>query len=189
MITKCLLRQTAGVGVILVLSGCEVFQSAGNDLSRLRSTVSGTPQARSAVSNAPSTRTVVAQSTTARSASDPARTDAARVDGRAIADDQSSVKRPAPSVATAPSNITIVGKSEGELRALFGPPSKEEDRAPGKTWRYRDGRCSMDVQLYPDVQTKKYGTLAYEVKSDDNTDEGKRNCLAQFRSRAQGRGG
>jgi hypothetical protein len=120
-----------------------------------------------------------------RSASEPARVTPA-VDGKAFADERSTV---AQSTASAPSSITIVGKSESELRSLFGPPNREEDRAPGKTWRYRDGQCSMDIQLYPDVQTRKFGTLAYEVKSDDNTDEGKRHCLAQFRSRAQGRGG
>jgi hypothetical protein len=68
-----------------------------------------------------------------------------------------------------------------------GAPTSEEDRPPGKRWRYRDGQCTLDVQLYPDVQTKQFGTLAYEVKSDDNTDEGKRVCLAQLQSRAQAR--
>jgi len=43
------------------------------------------------------------------------------------------------------------------------------------------------VQLYPDVKTKRYDILAYEVKSDDNADEGKRVCLAQLQSRAQTR--
>ena len=76
-------------------------------------------------------------------------------------------------------------KNEGQVRALLGPPTSVEERAPGKTWHYRDGRCSVDVQLYPDVQTRQFGTLAYEVKSDDNSDEGRRDCLARFRSRAQ----
>ncbi|MCC2690472.1 MAG: hypothetical protein K0S21_3275 [Rhizobiaceae bacterium] len=70
---------------------------------------------------------------------------------------------------------------------MLGAPTSEEDRPPGKRWRYRDGQCTLDVQLYPDVQTKQFGTLAYEVKSDDNTDEGKRVCLAQLQSRAQTR--
>jgi hypothetical protein len=74
------------------------------------------------------------------------------------------------------------------LRALLGPPTSVEERAPGKTWRYRDGQCSVDIQLYPDVQTRRFGTLAYEVKSDDNTDEGKRGCLAQLQSHAQPKG-
>ena len=81
--------------------------------------------------------------------------------------------------------LVLAGKSETEVRALFGTPSSEEDRPPGKQWRYRDGHCTLDVQLYPDVRTKQFGTLAYEVKSDDNSDEGKRLCLAQLQSRAQ----
>ena len=61
---------------------------------------------------------------------------------------------------------------------MLGAPTSEEDRPPGKLWRYRDGQCTLVVQLYPDVQTRQFGTLAYEVKSDDNTDEGKRVCTA-----------
>ena len=78
-----------------------------------------------------------------------------------------------------------MGKSEGQVRTLLGAPTSVEERAPGKTWHYRDGQCSVDVQLYPDVQTRQYGTLAYKVNSDDNSDEGRRGCLARFRSRAQ----
>jgi hypothetical protein len=95
---------------------------------------------------------------------------------------------PAPEVAVAePLNLT--GWSEHDIRALLGPPTTEENNAPGKTWRYRDGRCSLDVQLYPDVKTHQYGTLDYEVKSDDNTSEGKRLCMGQFQSRSQSRRG
>jgi hypothetical protein len=83
--------------------------------------------------------------------------------------------------------VTLSGKSEAELREMLGTPTSEEDRPPGKRWRYRDGQCTLDVQLYPDVQTKQFGTLAYEVKSDDNTDEGKRLCVAQIQSRVQAR--
>ena len=80
-----------------------------------------------------------------------------------------------------------IGKSETELRAVLGAPTSEEERPPGKLWRYRDGQCTLVVQLYPDIKTKQYDTLAYEVKSDDNTDEGKRVCLAQLQSRASAR--
>ncbi|MGZ5825938.1 MAG: hypothetical protein ACXWIO_08010 [Croceibacterium sp.] len=83
--------------------------------------------------------------------------------------------------------VTLAGKSDNEVRAMLGAPTSEEERPPGKRWRYRDGQCTLDVQLYPDVQTKQFGTLAYEVKSDDNSDEGKRLCLAQFQSRVQAR--
>jgi hypothetical protein len=92
-------------------------------------------------------------------------------------------KQGSPGDAGNAASINLVGKSETEVRALLGPPTSEEERAPGKTWHYRDGQCAVDVHLYPDVQTRQFGTLAYEVKSDDNTDEGRRSCLAHLRSR------
>ena len=94
---------------------------------------------------------------------------------------------PTSRTASNPAAISLAGKSEQELRAILGAPTSEEDRPPGKRWHYRDGHCALDVQLYPDVKTKQFGTLAYEVRSDDNTDEGKRVCLAQLQSRAQPR--
>jgi hypothetical protein len=72
-----------------------------------------------------------------------------------------------------------------ELRAMLGAPTSEEDRPPGKRWRYQDGQCTLDVQLYPDVKTRQFGVLAYEVQSYDNTDEGRRVCTAKLQSRAQ----
>jgi hypothetical protein len=81
----------------------------------------------------------------------------------------------------------LVGQSESDIRARFGAPTSVEDRTPGKTWKYRHGQCAMDVSLYPDVQTRKFTTLAYEVRSDDNTDQGKQLCLGQFQSRGRTR--
>jgi hypothetical protein len=83
--------------------------------------------------------------------------------------------------------VNLVGQSDSDIRARFGAPTSEEDRAPGKTWRYRHGQCALDVSLYPDVQTRKFTTLAYEVRSDDNTDQGKQLCLGQFQSRGRSR--
>ena len=74
-----------------------------------------------------------------------------------------------------------------EIRALLGPPTEEVERPPGKQWRYQDGQCTLYVQLFPDIQTKQFGTLSYAVKSDNDTDEGTRLCLAQFQSRVQAR--
>jgi hypothetical protein len=93
-----------------------------------------------------------------------------------------------PAVAPAPAAAPVLtGYRESELRALLGPPTSEENRPPGKQWRYRIDGCTLDVQLYPDVETKQYGTLAYKVKSDDDTDEGRRLCLAQLQSRIAAR--
>ena len=98
-----------------------------------------------------------------------------------------SAARPAkPVAAAAEAPVPVLtGYRESELRTLLGPPTSVEDRPPGKQWRYRTGKCTLDIQLYPDVETKQYGTLAYKVKSDDDTDEGRRFCLAQLQSRIQ----
>jgi hypothetical protein len=165
---KSLFKQTLGVGLLLLLSGCQVARNAQSDLSRL---VNSDPfsKPKPAVS-APRAGTAAAKPTTTEPAV------AAATPAKEV-----------PTTTTAP--VDLIGKSEGEVRALLGPPTSVEERAPGKTWHYREGQCTVDIQLYPDVQTRQFGTLAYEVKSDDNTDEGKRGCLAQFQSRAPAKGG
>jgi hypothetical protein len=107
-----------------------------------------------------------------------------------------STTEPSPTAADAVANppapspqneakVQLIGKREDELRALLGPPTEELVQPPGKRWRYRDGQCTLHVQLYPDIQTKQSGTLSYEVVGDKNTDEGRSLCVAQFRSRLQ----
>ena len=171
MTIRSLITQTVGVGLLL-LTGCEASRNMRDDLLRLTSsqlTAQKSQPAKSVTSTRP--RTTPPASTT----------DAAAVAATATSD------VPALPAATGSPALSLVGKSETELRAMLGAPTSEEDRPPGKLWRYRDGQCTLVVQLYPDVQTKQFGTLAYEVKSDDNTDEGKRVCTAQLQSRAQTR--
>ena len=170
MPNKSLYRQTLVLGVFFV-TGCELSQNAQRDFSRL---VHGNVSTASAPA---------AQSYGTRQGATP------RADTRAATKPDDAKAEPQQAAATTPAPppapVNLVGKSEGQVRALLGPPTSVEERAPGKTWHYRDGRCSVDVQLYPDVQTRQFGTLAYEVKSDDNSDEGRRDCLARLRSRAQ----
>jgi hypothetical protein len=171
MMLKSLYPQTLVVG-LLFLSGCELTQNAQRDFNRLIhgnvSTASG--------QYAPSHQSYA-----------PRQTATARPDSKTVTKPEDPKTEPQQAAAStpAPPPVNLVGKSEGQVRALLGPPTSVEERAPGKTWHYRDGQCSVDVQLYPDVQTRQFGTLAYEVKSDDNSDEGRRDCLARFRSRAQ----
>jgi glucose/arabinose dehydrogenase len=171
---RSLARHGITIGLLL-LSGCEAARSMRDDFNRLTSSQATAQKAQPARStaNAP-----------ARPRPAPA-APAAQQEASAAANGAVS-DEPPPHVVAAPA-VSLAGKSETELRAMLGAPTSEEDRPPGKRWRYRDGQCTLDVQLYPDVQTKQFGTLAYEVKSDDNSDEGKRLCLAQLQSRAQTR--
>jgi hypothetical protein len=183
MTIRSLITQTVGVGLLL-LTACEASPNLRDDLLRLTS------------SQATAQKSQSAKSVTRPRAAPPASTiDAAAVAATATSDEPpalpaataTSDEPPAPRAATGGPALSLIGKSETELRAMLGVPTSVEDRPPGKRWRYRDGQCTLDVQLYPDVQTKQFGTLAYEVKSDDNTDEGKRVCLVQLQSRAQAR--
>lgn len=175
MLAKSLRRQTLGLSLLMLLSGCDVAQNAQRDLKRL---IHADPFTASKPAPAPQAR--------ARTAAGPP----APAQVPAMVETKAEPpKAEPPREASAPASVSLIGKSESEVRAVLGAPNSVEERAPGKTWHYRDGQCSANVQLYPDVQTRKFGTLAYEVKSDDNTDEGRRGCVAQFRSRAQSRGG
>ncbi|MBS0546414.1 MAG: hypothetical protein JSR24_01615 [Proteobacteria bacterium] len=157
------LRQVFGM-VLLLLPGCTVVENARSDFGKATHAIASATQSQ------PAARTAGTRVSTRNTAApDVAKPGVAK----------SATTRDAGDGAP----VTLVGKSEGQVRALLGSPTSEEDRAPGKTWHYRNGQCTIDVQLYPDVQTRQFATLAYEVKSDDSTDEGKRLCMAQLRSR------
>jgi hypothetical protein len=185
MTIRRLITQTVAVGLLL-LTGCEASRNMRDDLLRLtssQSTAQKSQPAKSVTSTRPRT-TPPASTTDAAAVAVTATSDEPPAGPAATATSDEPPARPAATLSPA---LSLAGKSETELRAMLGTPTSEEDRPPGKRWRYRDGQCTLDVQLYPDVQTKQFGTLAYEVKSDDNTDEGKRVCLAQLQSRAQAR--
>jgi len=154
-----------GLG-LLFLSGCEVMRAARDDLASLTA-----PKPAPA---APVRQATPPSPPVARVARPVKPTAVAAVDEGVVA--APAIEAPAP---------VLTGYRESELLALLGPPTSEENHPPGKQWRYRMGRCTLDIQLYPDIETKQYGTLAYKVKSDDDTDEGRRICLAQLDVRIQ----
>jgi hypothetical protein len=171
-----LATRTFGVGLgVLLLSGCDVMRAARDDFASLTAP-KPTPPAAPVRKPAPQPVAAArpAKPVTAAAAADVSATQAAAADVPAI--QAAAAEAPAP---------VLTGYRESQLRAVLGPPTSVEDRPPGKQWRYRNGKCTLDIQLYPDVETKQYGTLSYKVKSDDDTDEGRRLCLAQLQSRIQ----
>ena len=174
---------------LLSAGGCVQPRPMKDDLSRALSSPA-TPQGRNVATARPVARTKAPSVESANPSTpdpSPAATDAAAsppVPSPAATDAAATSPAPTPPKA-AP--VRFTGKSEKEIRALLGPPTEELNQPPGKRWIYRDGQCTLYVQLFPDIQTKQFGTLSYEVKSNDDTDEGKHLCLAQFQSRAQAR--
>ncbi|WP_395709492.1 hypothetical protein [Reyranella sp.] len=159
------MTRSLGVGLLL-LSGCDVARNMRDDFTRLTSSKPAMTQPKKSV---PQIQPAPPQ--TNQAATPTARPPAAP-----------TPPSPAPD-APAVTSLPLAGKSESEIRAAFGSPSAEEERPPGKRWRYRDGQCTLDIQLYPNVETKQFTTLAYEVRNNVDSDEGKRLCMAQFQSR------
>jgi len=77
----------------------------------------------------------------------------------------------------------LIGLDGAQLRDLLGQPIEEEDQAPAKLWRFRYAGCTLDILLYPDVQTQTFRSLNYEVTGDDGSDKGKHQCAKQLQSR------
>lgn len=76
--------------------------------------------------------------------------------------------------------VQLVGMDENAVQALLGTPSLVEDHAPGKTWRFRKHDCVLSLALYPDVQTRVFRTLSYEVTSDEHNAGAKQLCETKF---------
>lgn len=91
-------------------------------------------------------------------------------------------ERKATAAAPAPTAppVQLVGMDEGAVQALLGSPVTIEDHAPGKTLRYRKNGCVLSVALYPDVQTRIFRTLSYEVTSDEHNAGAKQLCETKF---------
>src|SRR4051794_21971885 len=141
MTIRRLITQTVAVGLLL-LTACEASRNMRDDLLRLtlsQATAQKSQSAKSVTSTQP--RTTPPASTT---------------DAAAVAATATPAEPAALPVATSGPALSLIGKSETELRAMLGAPTSEEDRPPGKQWRYRDAQCTLVVQLYPDVKTKQY---------------------------------
>ncbi|MBU0886338.1 MAG: hypothetical protein KJ904_04165 [Alphaproteobacteria bacterium] len=45
---------------------------------------------------------------------------------------------------------SLLGLSSDEVSVLLGKPRYERREAPARIWQYADGRCVLDIFLYPD---------------------------------------
>jgi hypothetical protein len=75
----------------------------------------------------------------------------------------------------------LIGLDEASLRSLLGQPAATEEAAPSKLWIYRRRQCTMNITLYPDVETRKFYALNYEVSGNDGSTR-QQQCITQFSS-------
>lgn len=93
------------------------------------------------------------------------------------------VKPPPPPPATAepvPPPLRPVGLDEETLKNLLGQPSASRDETPARVLSFRRNECALNLTLYPDVETRVFRTLSYEVTSDDHDERTVRLCHARF---------
>jgi len=81
----------------------------------------------------------------------------------------------------------IVGLDRREVEARLGPPTTESQRGLGRAMEYRDRHCSIELTLYPEVKSRVYRALAYQVSSNDHTHQSNRACLERFAARIRER--
>src|SRR5579863_1149138 len=156
--TVTTLNRTFGVIALMALCGCADPAP--------KHVVSAPPPPEPPAPTGPVALTPPAPATPAKAAVPAKRRDAAK---------------PAQQTATAaPPPVQLVGMDEGAVQALLGAPSMVEEHAPGKTWRFRKHDCVLSVALYPDVQTRVFRTLSYEVTSDDHNAGAKQLCETKF---------
>jgi hypothetical protein len=93
--------------------------------------------------------------------------------------------RVGPAVASAarPQIDQLIGLDEAGIKTALGAPAAEEDHAPTKRWIYHVRQCTMDVTFYPEVETRQFHALNYEVNSDDGSAKRQQACVAEFTSR------
>src|SRR5262245_21852198 len=185
MMIRALLSVAMGLA-LLTSGGCQQAHTIRDDLFRALSSPP-TPQSRNVASARPVARPT-ATSVESAKLNTPEPPSAMSVESAkpstpepSTAAADAAANSPAPTPPNGPA-VQLVGKSENEIRALLGPPTEEQDQPPGKRWRYRDGQCTLYVQLFADVQTKQFGALMYAVKSNDDTGEGRRLGLAEFQA-------
>jgi hypothetical protein len=87
------------------------------------------------------------------------------------------------SSGSAPRLNGYIGLDRPELQALLGDPSAEYRDGVSERLEFHDRGCSLQLRLYPEVDSRVYRTLTFEVSSDDSVVLRERACAERFASR------
>src|SRR5512147_513004 len=120
MLQKSLYRQTLVLSFLL-LSACDVAQNAQRDFNRVMHSSFSSP------TPAPGYGYSQARGAARPSATKP---DSKPTEEAAKAAEPAPVAMPA-TPAPPSGDVNLMGKSEGQVRAMLGPPTSVEERAPG----------------------------------------------------------
>ena len=92
------------------------------------------------------------------------------------------VKPPSPPRKVDPKSL--VGKNQGDVRDILGPPTTTQNAAPATIWRYTAQTCSLDVFFYMDLGTNTLRALTYDTNLTEagTDDEITSQCLGAIQS-------
>lgn len=79
--------------------------------------------------------------------------------------------------------LDVIGLDQYQIQSRLGPPIQDLQQLPAIEAVFSAERCTLNVTLYPDIQTRVYHALAYKVASDVDTVKERRRCFAAFAAR------
>jgi len=79
--------------------------------------------------------------------------------------------------------LDVIGLAEYEIHSRLGSSIQDLPHLPALEVIFVTDRCTLNVTLYPDIRTRVYHALAYEVVGDADTPKERRRCSAAFAAR------
>ncbi|SDF62827.1 MULTISPECIES: hypothetical protein [Thalassobaculum] len=101
--------------------------------------------------------------------------------------DQSGSGIPAASVTTRPpvDMDTLAGADRPRLQSVLGPADEVRDQPPGEVWIYREGGCSVELYLFPQISASQYAVLGHKFLPSSLGEEERTACLTKLASRTR----
>ncbi len=73
----------------------------------------------------------------------------------------------------------LVGLDRDGVLDLLGRPALEEEAAPAKVWVYNGKSCALHVFFYPEITTKEFEVLTYEIRNVEADENARRVCIEE----------
>jgi hypothetical protein len=71
----------------------------------------------------------------------------------------------------------VIGLDLAQIARLLGEPAFRTEQPPAKVWSYAGAGCAMRVFVYPDIKSRVFRALTYEIQGTDGTLLAKRRCF------------
>ena len=103
----------------------------------------------------------------------------------ATASAQAAAQQQASAAALAPAvdMDKLAGADRPRIRSLLGPADEVRAQPPGETWIYREGKCSVELYLFPQVSASQYAVLGHRFLPSSLGEEERTACLTKLASR------